>query len=312
MPVNQNSIEMKKSKHPLVSIVIPSYNHEKYIEECILSVINQDYKNIEIILIDDGSIDATFDIAKKTIEKHKKVFINYVYFTRENRGLCATLNEAILIAHGKYIAIQASDDISDTARLCNAVENAEKYGSAAVCGQLSFFSENKNRIIKLNKFNGFHDFESTMMLRNLPAAPTALIRKDVLFELGLFNEKILIEDFYIWLKILSHNYKIYTDNRIYTKYRKHESNLSSKYKIIQNARLEVLSEYQAHPSYLQAVRNSYFVAAKEASRYSLYDTLNYLNKAKPNISNTPDVIKILLFATMPTPILKLLRALRNL
>ena len=62
-------------KSPLVSVIVSCYNHEKYIEECILSILNQDYKNIELLVVDDGSSDTSVDIINRLKEKHGFYFL---------------------------------------------------------------------------------------------------------------------------------------------------------------------------------------------------------------------------------------------
>ena len=87
-----------ESTSPLISVIIPAFNAELYIQEALESVCNQSYVNIEIIVIDDGSSDKTREI----IERFEDNRIRLI--SRENRGLIATLNEAIEISRGDYIA----------------------------------------------------------------------------------------------------------------------------------------------------------------------------------------------------------------
>lgn len=95
---------------PLVSIVIPAYNHELYIEECLNSVLNQNYKNYEIVIIDDGSSDKSDPIINAWFVKNKDAVPHYIYKARENRGVTATLNELVSLSSGDFIFTLASDD----------------------------------------------------------------------------------------------------------------------------------------------------------------------------------------------------------
>ena len=90
---------------PLVSVIVPCYNHEKYVEETIESIVNQTYENIELIVIDDGSKDASPQIIEELSKKY-----NFKFIHRSNKGLSATLNEGIRLSQGKYISVCASDD----------------------------------------------------------------------------------------------------------------------------------------------------------------------------------------------------------
>lgn len=95
---------------PLVSVVIPAYNHERYIVECLDSVLKQNYKNYEIIIIDDGSSDQSDALITSWLMKHKDEVPHYVYKARENRGVTETLNELISLSSGDFIFTLASDD----------------------------------------------------------------------------------------------------------------------------------------------------------------------------------------------------------
>ena len=97
---------MQNNEKPLVSVVIPCYNHEKFVQDCIQSVIDQTYENIELIIIDDGSKDNSVKVIQELADKYGFTFIH-----RPNKGLSATLNEGIRLSKGKYFSAIASDDI---------------------------------------------------------------------------------------------------------------------------------------------------------------------------------------------------------
>ena len=93
---------------PLVSIKMPSYNHERYIAEAIESVLNQTVKDFELIIIDDGSTDKSRDIIEDFKRKDERI---KAVFHTENKGIAETFNEAMRVAKGKYMAYISSDDI---------------------------------------------------------------------------------------------------------------------------------------------------------------------------------------------------------
>ena len=94
----------------LVSIITPVYNGEKYIEKCIESVLNQTYKNLEMIIVDDGSIDNSENIIKKYTKENS--FIKYIKL-KENRGISNARNVALKNATGRFVAFLDCDDIQE-------------------------------------------------------------------------------------------------------------------------------------------------------------------------------------------------------
>jgi glycosyltransferase involved in cell wall biosynthesis len=103
---------------PLVSVLMPAYNTEKYIHQAIKSILNQTYKNIEFIIFNDGSIDNTLSIIESYAAIDNRIV---VVSSKTNKGYVYHLNHGISIANGKYIARMDSDDISLPKRIENQV-----------------------------------------------------------------------------------------------------------------------------------------------------------------------------------------------
>ena len=93
----------------LISVIMSSYNSEETIEKSILSILNQDYKNIEFLIVDDCSTDSSLSIMKRLREDDKRIKI---IENKKNIGLTKSLNKLLKISNGKYIARQDSDDVS--------------------------------------------------------------------------------------------------------------------------------------------------------------------------------------------------------
>ena len=106
-----------KAMKPLVSIIIPTYNDAKYILQAVNSALAQTYKNIEIIVVDDGSTDNTKELLKN-------LKINYIF--QENKGLSGARNTGMKLARGKYIALLDADDFYHLERLERQVNFLEK------------------------------------------------------------------------------------------------------------------------------------------------------------------------------------------
>jgi len=125
----------KQMPEPLVSVVIPCYNHEKHVQECIQSIIDQDYQNIELIIIDDGSKDGSVGKIEEMILGCKVRFKRFEFRHRENVGLSSTLNEAIDWCEGGYFSPIASDDVLENNKISALTLLAsEELNIAAVFG----------------------------------------------------------------------------------------------------------------------------------------------------------------------------------
>ena len=90
----------------LISIIVPVYNVEKYLEQCLESLLNQTYKNIEIIVVNDGSTDQSLDILKKYSFKDNRIKL----YSQKNQGISAARNTALEHINGKYVMFVDSDD----------------------------------------------------------------------------------------------------------------------------------------------------------------------------------------------------------
>ena len=96
-----------KSSNPLVSVVIPAYNAQRWIEETLKSVLNQTYRNLEIIVVDDGSSDATVDVVRAMVEVDARIAL----VSQENGGVGSARNHGIRLASGAYVAPLDADDL---------------------------------------------------------------------------------------------------------------------------------------------------------------------------------------------------------
>ena len=212
---------------PLVSIIVPCYNHEKYIEECILSIVNQTYKNIELIVIDDGSKDNSPAILER-LQKQYGFFLE----CQSNMGLSKTLNKAIRnYSKGKYIAGSGSDDFLVLDRIEKQVRYAEAHPEyAMVCGKAYMVDEAGKIIEGFSIIDPVVDpvkdltFESLIERDPIPSS-TVLIKKDVLEECGGYNENTIVEDLDLWLKV-AYRYKIGYMDDYFVYYRWHGQNIT--------------------------------------------------------------------------------------
>jgi len=126
-------------KKPLVSILMPAYNAEKYIGNSIESILNQTFKDFELIISDDASTDKTWDIIKKYKQKDGRIVVTR---NAKNRYIAENRNRLIKLAKGKYIAWQDADDISDSNRIQKQYTFMEKNPKVGIVGgYLKFFDD---------------------------------------------------------------------------------------------------------------------------------------------------------------------------
>lgn len=113
----------------IVSIIVPIYNAEKTIEDCINSIINQSYKNIEIILVDDGSTDNSVSICKKMQSKDNRIIV----YSKKNGGVSSARNYGLNVATGEYIGFVDSDDTINSEFIKTAIDNIKNNNADLFC-----------------------------------------------------------------------------------------------------------------------------------------------------------------------------------
>ncbi|MDF4756482.1 glycosyltransferase family A protein, partial [Vibrio parahaemolyticus] len=123
----------------LVSVIVPLYNAEKYIEETMESILNQTYKNIEIVIVDDGSKDQSSSIVKNLKKKYPE---QIKYILQENQGVSVARNTGIENASGEYISFLDSDDLWHPTKIEKQIESMHKNNmNACYCGYMNFYEE---------------------------------------------------------------------------------------------------------------------------------------------------------------------------
>ncbi|MDF1549850.1 MAG: glycosyltransferase family 2 protein [Bacteroidales bacterium] len=189
---------MLSNKNPLVSIITTVKNGEKHLEQCIQSVINQDYKNIEYIMIDGGSTDNTIDIIKK-YEKN----ISY-WISEKDIGIYDGMNKGIKNATGYYICVLNADDYyTDNHQISIVMKRLINNNVEFV------YSDAK--ILKINgeiKEKGSSPLSTDILLRNYIFHPTLICKKTVFTKIGLYNTNYMIAaDYDFVLRLYLGNFK---------------------------------------------------------------------------------------------------------
>ena len=214
---------------PKVSIIIPTYNREKFIGRALESVLAQTYKDFEIIVIDDGSIDNT----REVLTPYNKQ-IKYVY--QKNGGSSSARNRGIQESTGEYIAFLDSDDIWMPEKLAIQVDILDKNKNIGIVHtKMLMFNNKGERIgVKPEKPTGKNFRELIEIAGDLPTS-SVLTRKECFEKAGLFDTNLkTIQDFDMWLRI-SQFYDIYeyTEKSLAHYFRHGQQNTSKRVNILE-------------------------------------------------------------------------------
>ena len=237
-------------QQPLVSVIIASYNHALYIEECILSVLGQTYPHVELLVVDDGSTDDSAERIRGLQATH-----NFDFQVQHNQGLTRTLNSAIARSKGDLIVPFGSDDVMLPERLAKQVAYMRGKPEVGICaGNIELIDSAGNlypearqrRDIPFRRMN----FDDVFMERK-PYAPatTLMIRKQALEKVGGFDPDIRLEDLAIKLKITDAGFYIDCLGEVLARYRKHATNSYKNHRFMIDSILRIYVLYSAHPQY---------------------------------------------------------------
>lgn len=223
----------------MISVIIAAYNAEKYITECMESVLKQTYRELEVIVVDDGSVDGTWNILQNYAKRDSRV----IPVRQENQGPAAARNTAFVRMKGEYFTVIDADDWIEADCYQEAYRAAKVTNSDMVIWGFQKFSENgctpqKDPMLK----QGIYDEEECFRLwldfiyrektRVNPYFHCRLIRTSFLNEYGLrFNPKLIrSEDYMLLCKIHYYCKKIYSmANRTYLHYRQNEESITHNY-----------------------------------------------------------------------------------
>lgn len=243
---------------PRVSIIIPCYNHEKFVKETIQSIIDQDYKNIELIIIDDGSKDSSVSAIQEMIPQCEERFARFEFRSRKNKGICFTLNEALDWCEGDFLTGIASDDTIKNYKTSFQVDYLIKNtNSIGVFGSVEHLHEDSGETIIRATSAKKNNFKEIFMLQHDLPAGTSLLRTDSIRKLGGYKAAYLIEDWSLWLSLTEHGGTLDYIDKVMGTYRIHQNNISSNPDWMQRGMLEVVKLFSDHPLYKKALAKTY-------------------------------------------------------
>lgn len=230
-----NTCAHEAAATPLVSVLIPAFNHERFVERCLDSVLEDPYPAKEIVVIDDGSSDATAARVLAWIGRHGGE-LPVRFRRRGNRGVAATLNELTTLARGEFLRLAASDDYLLPGGLEPQVRHLLAHaGKAAVIGDC-IVVDGDGRLLHASGMEGLHrvdkrQYGSDPGIRRAVIAHWAvsgavvLLRRSALQRIGGWTEGLHIEDWDLFLRLAAADALSFVDVRVCA-YRVHGANLS--------------------------------------------------------------------------------------
>lgn len=212
---------VRKMQDNLVSVIIPTYNSEKYIDETLNSVLAQTYREFEIIIIDDCSKDNTWEI----IKEYEKKYNNIVCLKQErNKGVAEARNRGINKATGRYIAFLDSDDLWDKEKLEKQIKLLKNTKEAVTCTKIRMINEKGEKLN--NKCPMIEKISFNFLLRNTIIATSSVMIDREKIEKIKFPDRRSTEDYSLWLNLLK-KHDIIGSLEELTFYRKTSNSLSS-------------------------------------------------------------------------------------
>ncbi|MBA3765520.1 MAG: glycosyltransferase [Acidobacteria bacterium] len=207
-----------------VSVVVPSYNHAQFVEECLRSIMQQTRSPRELIVIDDGSSDGSPRVIEQVL---KNCPFSCELIVRPNRGVSATLNEGLRRSRGDYFAYLGSDDVWLPSFLQARVALLESRSEAVLAYGHVYVFDQLDRIIECTSdWANYIDGDARRMLlwSTTPPSPTVLYRRKPLERHG-WNEQAKLEDYELYLR-LSAEGEFAFDPQVLAAWRQHERNTS--------------------------------------------------------------------------------------
>lgn len=234
---------------PLVSVIIPTCNRAQFLSEAIKSVLKQTFRDLELIVVDDGSQDETRLIVQEFASKVR-------YFYQENKGVSAARNVGIRAARGQYVAFLDSDDLWKKRKLEIQMNYLQGDSSTNVCYTNEIWlknGEHLNQKKKHQKFSGW--ILEKMLALCLISASSIIIHHAVFKQVGVFDEKLPVcEDYDLWLRIGARYPVTFIDKPLITKRGGHPDQLSHAYWGMDRFRVIALEKLLKNPDLKTAQR----------------------------------------------------------
>jgi glycosyltransferase involved in cell wall biosynthesis len=216
------------SEPPKVSVCIASYNHARYLPDCLNSILSQTYQGFEIVVVDDGSQDGSHELLLDFQSSYPERIHYFWHPDHINQGYSKTTNLSIQKSRGKYIAWIGSDDIWNPDKLeqqVSILDNQPEIGLVYSYAEFIDGSGNRLRGTLGEDVTKDENPMGSMIISCHTPALTVIVRRDCLDQVGLFDELLEYSDWDLMMRIFSHWKAAYIDNPL-GKYRVHGKNMS--------------------------------------------------------------------------------------
>lgn len=212
-------------KRPLVSIILPTYNREELLKKSVRSVLASDYRNLELIIVNDGSTDRTKNVVSRINDPRVR------YFEKKNKGPASARNFGLRRAKGAYISFCDDDDIFLNGKIASQVNFLEKHTEFGFCYTNGFVINKGMRRKWLSKLKQ-KSLRHLLLNNSQILTPSVMVRSKVFDQVGGFDEGIkLCEDYDLWLRI-ARDYKFGFIDRPLVEITKHGENISRDTKML--------------------------------------------------------------------------------
>ena len=275
--------------HHIISVIVPVYNAESFLDETLQSVLSQTYENWECIIVNDGSTDNTESIAKRWCKRDAR----FQYFYKENGGLSSARNLGIKYSNADYIAFLDSDDVLTKNSLeirINTIlkENVDLVYSNAYRINYREYTKQLLRCVHTGKVEDI----SIFLEINQATPSTVLCRKKIIEDIGGFTWDKKAEDLYCWLNLLLNNNSFYGIESPLVYYRILDHSMSASDRnctkeiiaIIEDLKLMLINSKVNYSKYLKLWVRRYILLKNEQGKIekNIKERIKYVNNIIPN------------------------------
>ncbi len=249
-------VKSKKSnqRNPLISVIVPAYNVEKFIGKCLESILAQTYENFELIVVDDGSNDYTSDIIEIFAKQDKRIKL----IRQENKGVSSARNLGLDIAQGAYIMFVDADDYIEPNTLEDAYKKINQTNSDILLfnHDTTFYKKHQkytNHPLKVFNFEGYFEDAPSELFDKLPSVWGKLFKNNK--KLPKFNENLKkSEDYAFMFEYYLQNPKIIVSNKIHYHYLQHQKSIAKNEDLLKENYVVQSAEYVSNLDVFQSAK----------------------------------------------------------